>query len=88
MRQIDGRILIELAGKRRRRWALDLGFGKAGVSAGRPRATVRIDAATFDGLRTRAIAPMQAMLNGGVKVEGDRSLAMQALLLTAARLSR
>jgi hypothetical protein len=87
-RQIDGRILVELSGKRRRRWTLDLAFGKSGVAAGRARATVRIDAATFEGLRTRAIAPMQALLQGGVKTEGDRSLAMQALLLTASRLSR
>lgn len=87
-RQIDGRILVEIAGKRRRRWALDVGFGKAGVTAGRPRATIKIDGASYDGLRTGTIAPMQALLQGHVKIEGDRALAMQALLLTAARLGR
>ncbi len=87
-RQIDGRLLLEIEGKRRRRWALDLGFGKAGVGAGRPRATVRVDGATYDGLRARTVAPMQALLEGRIKIEGDRSLAMQVMLLTASRLSR
>jgi hypothetical protein len=88
MRQISGRIALEIEGKRRRRWTLDVGFGKAGVTAGRPRATVRIDGATYDGLRTGTVPPMQALLSGKVKIEGDRALAMQALMLTAARLSR
>ena len=30
---------FEIEGRRRRRWAVDVGFGKAGVSAGRPRTT-------------------------------------------------
>jgi hypothetical protein len=87
-RQIDGRLLLEIAGKRRRRWALDLGFGKSGVGAGRPRATVRVDGATYEGLRTRTVAPMQALLDGRIKIEGDRALAMQVMLLTASRLAR
>ena len=41
LRQISGRLLFEIQGRRRRRWALDVAFGKAGVSAGRPRTTLR-----------------------------------------------
>jgi len=88
LEQISGRIALEIAGRRRRRWTLDLAFAKEGINAGRARATVQIDAATYDGLRTRTVAPMQALLAGKVKIDGDRSLAMKALLLTAARLSR
>jgi hypothetical protein len=86
--QMSGRILLEIHGKRRRRWALDLAFAKDGVNAGRPRATVQIDGTTYDGLRTKTMAPMQAMLGGKVKIDGDRTLAMKALMLTAARLAR
>jgi len=86
--QMSGRIALEIHGKRRRRWTLDLAFAKEGVSAGRPRATVQIDGATYDGLRTKAIAPMQALLGGKVKIEGDRALAGKALMLVAQRLSR
>jgi len=88
VRQISGRLLFEIEGRRRRRWALDVAFGKAGVAAGRPRTTVRIDGATFDGLRTGTTAPMQALLDGRLKVEGDRALAMQLLLLVGSRLGR
>lgn len=86
--QIGGRIALEIAGRRRRRWLLDAAFGKEGISAGRPRATVQIDAATYDGLRAKTIAPMQAMLGGKVKVDGDKALAMKALMLVGARLTR
>jgi hypothetical protein len=75
-------------GKRRRRWTLDLAFGKDGINAGRARATVQIDGTTYDGLRTRTMAPMQALLGGKVKIDGDRTLAMKALMLTAQRLGR
>jgi hypothetical protein len=88
VRQMAGRILLEVAGQRRRRWALDAAFGKEGRAAGRPRATVQIDGPTYDGLRTGALAPMQAMLAGKIKVEGDRALAGRALLLVGARLAR
>lgn len=88
VRRIDGRIAIEIQGKRRRRWTLDAAFGKAGVSAGRPRSTVRIDGATYDAVRTGSVAPLQALLEGKVKLEGDRTLAMQALMLVGARLAR
>jgi hypothetical protein len=88
VRQISGRLSFEIEGRRRRRWALDVAFGKAGVAAGRPRTTVRIDGATFEGVRGGTIAPMQALLDGRLKVEGDRALAMQLLLLVGSRLGR
>jgi hypothetical protein len=88
VRQISGRMLLEIEGRRRRRFALDVGFGKAGVSAGRPRTTVRLDAATFEGLRSGAMPPMQPLLEGRIKIEGDRALAMQLMLLVGSRLGR
>jgi hypothetical protein len=88
VRQISGRIAIEIQGRRRRRWVLDVGFGAGGVSAGRPRTTVRLDAPTFEGLRGGAVAPMQPLLDGRLKIEGDRALAMQLLLLVGSRISR
>jgi hypothetical protein len=88
VRQISGRLAFEIDGRRRRRWTLDVGFGRAGVSAGRPRTTVRIDAATFEGVRAGSMAPMQALLDGRLKIEGDRALAMQLLLLVGGRLGR
>jgi hypothetical protein len=88
MRQVSGRIALEVEGKRRRRFTLDVGFGAAGVAAGRPRATVRLDAATFEGLRTGKLPPMQPLLDGRLKIEGDRALAVQLLLLLGSRLAR
>jgi hypothetical protein len=88
MRQVDGRALVELAGKRARRWSLDVAFGKKGVAAGRPRTTVRLDGTTYEGLQTGTVPPVQALLNGRLTVEGDRTLAMQLLLLLGSRLGR
>jgi len=88
LRQVSGRVALELAGKRRRRWSVDVAFGAAGVSAGRPRSVVRVDGATFDGLRTGAIPPMAPLFDGRLKIEGDRALAMQLLLLLGSRLAR
>jgi hypothetical protein len=88
LRQVSGRVALELAGRRRRRWTVDVAFGAAGVAAGRPRSTVRVDGATFDGLRTGAIPPMQPLFDGRLKIEGDRALAMQLLLLLGSRLAR
>jgi hypothetical protein len=86
--QMAGRILFEILGKRRRRWALDLAFAKEGINAGRARATVQIDGPTYDGLRMRTVAPMQALLGGKVRIEGDRPLAMKAIMLVGNRLAR
>jgi hypothetical protein len=88
VKQVSGRVLVEIEGRRRRRFAVDAGFGKAGVSAGRPRTTVRLDAPTFEGLRSGAIPPMQPLVDGRLKIEGDRALAMQLLLLVGSRLGR
>lgn len=88
VRQISGRLLLEIEGRRRRRWALDVGFGKTGVAAGRPRTTLRIDGQTFEGLRAGKIPPMQPLLDGRLKIEGDRALAMQLMLLAGSRLGR
>jgi hypothetical protein len=88
VRQIDGRLAIELDGRRRRRWRLDLAAGKSGFVAGRARSTVRVDAATYEGLRNGSVAPLKALLERKISVEGDRGLAMQALLLLGARLGR
>jgi SCP-2 sterol transfer family len=86
--QLAGRIAVEVAGRRRRRWALDAAFGKEGLAAGRPRATIQIDGATYDGLRTGTFTPMQALIGGKVKIDGDRALAGRALMLVGARLTR
>jgi hypothetical protein len=88
IRQISGRLLVEIQGKRRRRWGLDIAVGKAGLAAGRPRATVRLDGATYDGLRRGTMPPLQALLERKITVEGDRALAMQALVLLGSRLGR
>ncbi|HEX4407125.1 MAG TPA: SCP2 sterol-binding domain-containing protein [Polyangia bacterium] len=88
LRQVSGRVALEIAGKRRRRWSVDVAFGAAGAAAGRPRSIVRVDGATFDGLRTGTIPPMAPLFDGRLKIEGDRALAMQLLLLLGSRLSR
>jgi hypothetical protein len=88
LRQIDGRLAVEIAGRRRRRWVLDVAVGKAGINAGRPRSTVKLDGATYEGLAKGTVAPLQALLQGKLQVEGDRALAMQALLLLGSRLTR
>ncbi|HTA19382.1 MAG TPA: SCP2 sterol-binding domain-containing protein [Polyangia bacterium] len=88
LRQVSGRVALEIAGKRRRRWSVDVAFGAAGVAAGRPRSIVRVDGATFDGLRAGTIPPMAPLFDGRLKIEGDRALAMQLLLLLGSRLAR
>lgn len=88
LQRFSGRVMVEVAGKRRRRWTLDAAFGQAGMAAGRPRATVQIDGVTYEGLRTQTLVPMQALLDGRLRMQGDRALAMQAMLLIATRMSR
>jgi hypothetical protein len=79
--KIDGRLKLEVAGRRRRRWALDVAFGPAGMRAGRPRSTVRVDSHTCEELSSGAIVVLQALLAGRLQVEGDRALAMQTAML-------
>jgi hypothetical protein len=84
--KLDGRIKFELEGRRRRRWSVDAAFGPAGMRAGRPRTTVSIDGGTCEKLAARALTPLQALLAGRLRVDGDRVLAMQVLMLVATRI--
>ncbi len=86
LEKLDGRIKFEIEGRRRRRWSVDAAFGRAGMQAGRPRTTVRLDSGTYDRLAARAESPLQALLAGRLRVDGDRVLAMQVLMLVASRL--
>jgi hypothetical protein len=86
LRKLEGRIKFELEGRRRRRWSVDAAFGPAGVRAGRPRTVVSIDSGTCEKLAARAVTPLQALLAGRLRVEGDRRLALQVLMLVASRI--
>lgn len=88
MRQVNGRAAVELHGRRARRWTLDVAFGASGATAGRPRSTVRLDGATFEGIQNGTLSPIQPLLDGRLKIDGDRALAMQLLLLLGSRLGR
>jgi hypothetical protein len=85
LEKLDGRIKFELEGRRRRRWAVDAAFGRAGMLAGRPRTTVSIDASTCEKLAARTLNPLQALLGGRLRVDGDKTFAMQVLMLVATR---
>ena len=82
--QIDGRISVEIHGRRRRRWTLDVAFGPSGMRAGRPRSTVRVDSRTCEELSNGTLAALQALLAGRLQVEGDRALVMQVVMLVGA----
>jgi hypothetical protein len=84
--RLDGRIKFELEGRRRRRWAVDAAFGRSGMLAGRPRTTVLVDRGVCEKLAARTMNPVQALLSGRLRVEGDKTFAMQVLMLTATRL--
>ncbi len=84
--KLDGRIKFELEGRRRRRWAVDASFGRAGMLAGRPRTTVSIDGSTCERLAARTMNPLQALLAGRLRVDGDKTFAMQVLMLVATRI--
>jgi len=86
LEELDGRIKFELEGRRRRRWSVDAAFGRAGMLAGRPRTAVSIDAGTCEKLAARKINPLQALLAGRLRVEGDKTFAMQVLMLVATRI--
>jgi hypothetical protein len=86
LEKLDGRIKFELEGRRRRRWAVDASFGRAGMLAGRPRTTVIIDSGTCEKLAARTMNPLQALLAGRLRVEGDKTFAMQVLMLVATRI--
>jgi hypothetical protein len=86
LQKLDGRIKFELEGKRRRRWAVDAAFGRSGMLSGRARTTVTIDAATYEKLAARTMNPLQALLGGRLRVDGDKAFAMQVLMLVATRI--
>jgi hypothetical protein len=86
LEKLDGRIKFELEGRRRRRWSVDAAFGRAGMLAGRPRTTVSVDAGTCEKLAARTLNPLQALLGGRLRVDGDKTFAMQVLMLVATRL--
>jgi hypothetical protein len=86
LEKLNGRIKFELEGRRRRRWALDAAFGHAGMKAGRPRTTVTIDSGTCEKLSAGVINPLQALLGGRLRVDGDKTFAMQVLMLVATRI--
>jgi hypothetical protein len=79
--QIDGRLRFEIEGRRRRRWAIDVAFGPSGMRAGHPRSTVHVDSRTCEELARGGMAPLQALLAGRLKIEGDRALVMQVVML-------
>jgi hypothetical protein len=83
--KLDGRIKFELEGRRRRRWSVDAAFGRSGMRAGRPRTTVSIDSGTCEKLSSRTLTPLQALLAGRLRVDGDRTLALQVLMFVARR---
>lgn len=84
--RLDGRIKFELEGRRRRRWSVDAAFGRSGMRAGRPRTTVAIDTGTCEKLAAHTLNPVQALLAGRLRVEGDKTFAMQVLMLLATRI--
>jgi hypothetical protein len=86
LQKLEGRIKFELEGRRRRRWAVDVAFGRAGMLAGRPRTTVSIDSGTCEKLAARTMNPLQALLGGRLRVDGDKTFAMQVLMLVATRI--
>jgi hypothetical protein len=86
LEKLDGRIKFELEGRRRRRWSVDAAFGRAGMLAGRPRTTVSVDAGTCEKLAARTLNPLQALLGGRLRVDGDKTFAMQVLMLVATRI--
>jgi hypothetical protein len=88
VQQLDGRIRVEIEGRRRRRWTLDVAFGLAGRRAGQPRSTVRIDSDTCEKLASGELAPLQALLGGKLVLQGDRTLVMQVLMAFAGKIGR
>jgi hypothetical protein len=88
VRQVAGRVRFEITGRRRRRWAIDAALGREGLLAGRARSTVSVEGATFERLAVGSIPPVQALMEGKIKIDGDRTLAMKLLMLIGARLGR
>ena len=88
VRALDGRLRVEIEGRRRRRFSLDVAFGPNGRRAGQPRAIVRVDGATLEKVLAGTLSPLEALLAPGLRLEGDRGLALKILMLAAARAPR
>lgn len=86
LEKLEGRIKFELEGRRRRRWSVDAAFGRSGMLAGRARTVVAIDSGTCERLAAKAMNPLQALLAGRLRVDGDKTFAMQVLMLLATRM--
>jgi len=82
---INGRLRLEITGKRRRRFSFDIAVGAAGLRAGRPRTAVTVAARILEELASGALAPLQVLIAGGVTLNGDRALALQFLTLLTSR---
>lgn len=85
---LAGRLALEITGRKRRRFTLDVAFGETGFKAGRPRSTISIEGAALESLMNGSKPPLAALIEGKVRVDGDRALAMQTLMLVAAQTSR
>ena len=86
--QMSGRIAIEILGGKRRRFCVDIAFGPAGFAAGRAKSTVSIDGPALQAVLEGSKPPLAALLEGRIKLQGDRALAMQAMMLMATRTTR
>jgi hypothetical protein len=75
--QIDGSLLFELTGKSP--LALTAHFG-SGAPQHEPRCCLRIDSETYAELRSGALAPQDAFMDGRIQIEGDMQMAMQLAL--------
>jgi hypothetical protein len=85
---LAGRVRFEVLGRRHRRFSLDLAFGRPGILAGQPRATVEVDAPTCEKLAAGTANPAQVLLSGSLKIAGDRAFALQVLLFAASRFGK
>jgi hypothetical protein len=86
LRELAGGLVLELPGEEG--FALSAHFGEGatvgvGEPAPRPRATIRIDAETFARLRSGALDPQEAFLDGRIEVEGDEGMAIGLALAAA-----
>ena len=80
LRELGGRLVFERVGKAG--FVLFAHFGVEAPAA-EPRATIRIDEATYQQLRQGEIDPQDAFLSGRVEITGDESMAIGLALAAA-----
>ena len=80
LRELAGGLVLEQPGQEG--FALSAHFG-GGEPSPTPRATIRIDAETFASLRSGALDPQEAFLDGRIEVEGDEGMAIGLALAAA-----